>query len=72
MNEEINEVQTELEVSGEVEETEKEEKEIEKTGFLSRDNLYSHINVSLKFMDGLIVVLILLLVVLLIYGIFYK
>ena len=41
-----------------------------KTGFLSRETLYSKINISLKSMDRFIAILIILLIVLLGVGIF--
>lgn len=44
--------------------------EEKKTGFLSRETLYSKINISLKSMDRFIAILIILLIVLLGVGIF--
>lgn len=53
----------------EVMQEEKPEEE-KKTGFLSRETLYSRINISLKSMDRFIAILIILLIVLLGVGIF--
>ena len=46
------------------------QEEKKKTGFLSRETLYSKINISLKSMDRFIAILIILLIVLLGVGIF--
>lgn len=49
---------------------EEKPEEEKKTGFLSRETLYSKINISLKSMDRFIAILIILLIVLLGVGIF--
>lgn len=49
---------------------EEKPEEEKKTGFLSRETLYSRINISLKSMDRFIAILIILLIVLLGVGIF--
>ena len=49
---------------------ENRQEEKKKTGFLSRETLYSKINISLKSMDRFIAILIILLIVLLGVGIF--
>ena len=69
--EEITESKTEeiAEQDGENMQEEKPEEE-KKTGFLSRETLYSKINISLKSMDRFIAILIILLIVLLGVGIF--
>lgn len=46
----------------EMRERTEEQPKVEKTGFLSRENLYSHINVSLRTMDCFIAVLVVLLI----------
>ena len=68
---EITESKTEeiAEQDGENMQEEKPEEE-KKTGFLSRETLYSKINISLKSMDRFIAILIILLIVLLGVGIF--
>ncbi len=64
---EITESKTEEIVEQDGENMQEEEK---KTGFLSRETLYSKINISLKSMDRFIAILIILLIVLLGVGIF--
>ena len=68
---EITESKTEeiAEQDGENMQEEKPEEE-KKTGFLSRETLYSKINIALKSMDRFIAILIILLIVLLGVGIF--
>lgn len=73
MSEEIVEVNEEMPAEAEVK-TETGNKEVENNpAFFSRDNFYSRINVSVKFMDRLIFMLIAALVILLFIGLFvYK
>lgn len=61
---------TAQEEAGEQMQEQKPEEAEKKTGFLSRETLYSRINISLKSMDRFIAVLIVLLIVLLGIGIF--
>ena len=69
--EEITESKTEEITEQDREDMQQEKPEEEKkTGFLSRETLYSKINISLKSMDRFIAILIILLIVLLGVGIF--